>query len=68
MNSFKAYMLELGALLSLCLVLSIFIGVPALWSLLGTVILFDLGAILFLVRRPAEPGKPFRVRVCWYAD
>jgi hypothetical protein len=62
MKAFGAFALELGAFLSLCLMLAILMGVPALWSLIGTVILFDAGVILFLSKGSRHPNRPTPLR------
>ena len=57
MRTLGGFVLELTALLSMCLMLAILMGVPALWALLGAVILMDFGVILFLGRRFREPDE-----------
>ncbi|MEZ0325508.1 MAG: hypothetical protein ACAH95_06355 [Fimbriimonas sp.] len=61
MKRFDDSVLEMGACLSLCLMLAILMGVPALWSLVGAVVLLDLGVILYL-RRGAGPTGGLRIR------
>ena len=58
MRTLGAFALELGAFLSLCLMLAILMGVPALWSTVGAVILMDLGVILFLTKGRSGPDDP----------
>ncbi len=61
MKQFGEFMLEVGAILSLCLLLAILMGVPALWSLVGAVMLMDLGVILYLGKDHRGPDCPSSV-------
>lgn len=60
MRPLSGFVLELTGYLSLCGIISILLGVPALWTVIGIVILVDFGVIQFLGRsgEPTDPGYP----------
>jgi hypothetical protein len=57
MRAFGSFLLELTAFLSMCFMLAVLMGVPVLWALIGSVLLVDIGVVLFLKQgEPDDPG------------